>query len=401
MNKSKYFHGQSVFGQLISLIDTNIISKASQTFQADRYVKKFKTKDHLISMLFCSFAKCTSLREVAGAMLGLSGKTKHFQLDHIPKRSTLGDANQRRDADVFGAIYNQLLITYGHFISDSRIKDVINKQIEIFDSTTISLFKDILKCVGRKPQSGKRKGGIKVHTVINVDETVPKLIWFTDAASHDHILLSKLKMDANTIYVFDKGYNDYKAFQMFSDNQTGFVTRIKDNAVYAIKEQAEIDDSIHSGVQSDEIIELTIKDGNTEKPLRLRKIRFYDRVLKREFEFITNLFEMRADLVAAIYKLRWQIELLFKQLKQNFPLNYFLGDNENAIKIQIYCALIANLLMTVLQKQLTRSWAFSNLVSFCKIHLFNYIHLIHFLNNPDKDWQVVSVTQFQTSLFET
>lgn len=401
MNKSKYFHGQSVFGQLISLIDTNIISKASQAFQADRYVKKFKTKDHLISMLFCSFAKCTSLREVAGAMLGLSGKTKHFQLDHIPKRSTLGDANQRRDADVFGAIYNQLLIKYGHYISDSRIKDVIDKQIEIFDSTTISLFKDILKCVGRKPQSGKRKGGIKVHTVINVDETVPKMIWFTDAASHDHVLLSKLKLDANTIYVFDKGYNDYKAFQLFSDNQTGFVTRIKDNAVYAIKEQAEIDDCIHSGVQTDEIIELTIKDGNTEKSLRLRKIRFYDRVLKREFEFITNLFEMRADLVAAIYKLRWQIELLFKQLKQNFPLNYFLGDNENAIKIQIYCALIANLLMTVIQKKLKRSWAFSNLVSFCKIHLFNYIHLLNFLENPDKDWQVASVTQFQISLFET
>ena len=401
MNKSKYFHGQSVFGQLISLIDNNIISKAAQTFQADRYVKKFKTKDHLISMLFCSFAKCTSLREVAGAMLGLSGKTKHFQLDHIPKRSTLGDANQRRNADVFGSIYNQLFIKYGHYISDSRIKDVINKQIEIFDSTTISLFKDILKCVGRKPLSGKRKGGIKVHTVINVDETVPKMIWFTDAASHDHILLSKLKMDANTIYVFDKGYNDYKAFQLFSDNQTGFVTRIKDNALYTIKEQSELDDCIHAGVQSDEIIELTIKDGNTEKPLRLRKIRFYDRALKREFEFITNLFEMRADLVAAIYKLRWQIELLFKQLKQNFPLSYFLGDNENAIKIQIYCALIANLLMTVIQKKLKRSWAFSNLVSFCKIHLFNYIHLLNFLENPDKDWQVVSVTQYQIALFET
>ncbi len=401
MHKSNYFHGQSVFGQLISLIDSNIISKAAETFQADRYVKRFKTKDHLISMLFCSFAKCTSLREVAGAMLGLSGKTKHFQLDHIPKRSTLADANQRRTADVFGAIYSKLFIKYGHYISDSRIKDVIDKQIEIFDSTTISLFKDILKCVGRKPQSGKRKGGIKVHTVINVDETVPKMIWFTDAASHDHILLSKLKMDANTIYVFDKGYNDYKAFQLFSDNQTGFVTRIKDNAVYAIKEQSELDDCIHSGVQSDEIIELTIKEGKTEKPLRLRKIRFYDRILKREFEFITNLFEMRADLVAAIYKLRWQIELLFKQLKQNFPLNYFLGDNENAIKIQIYCALIANLLMTVIQKKLKRSWAFSNLVSFCKIHLFNYIHLLHFLENPDKDWQVVNITQYQIALFET
>ncbi len=399
MNKTTYFFGQSVFGQLISLIEPNIISKASKICLSDRYVKKFKTKDHLISMLFCSFAKCTSLREVSGAMLGLSGKTKHFQLEHIPKKSTLGDANQRRDAEVFGRIYNELLRKYGHLISDSRIKDVINKQIEIFDSTTISLFNDVLKCVGRKPKNGKRKGGIKVHTIINVDETVPKLIWFTDSKTHDHILLDKLKMDCNTIYVFDKGYNDYSAFKRFSDNQTGFVTRIKDNAVYDTVCENEIEEHIHSGVLEDQIIELSVKDGEIDSKLNLRKIRFYDRVLKREFEFITNLFEMRADLVAAIYKLRWQIELLFKQLKQNFPLKYFLGDNENAIKIQIYCALIANLLMTVIQKKLKRSWAFSNLVSFCKIHLFNYIHLLNFLENPDKDWQRASYNEEQLFLF--
>ena len=399
MNKTTFFFGQSVFGQLISLIEPNIISKASKTCLSDRYVKKFKTKDHLISMLFCSFAKCTSLRDVSGAMLGLSGKTKHFQLEHIPKKSTLGDANQRRDAEVFGRIYNELLRKYGHLISDSRIKDVINKQIEIFDSTTISLFNDVLKCVGRKPKNGKRKGGIKVHTIINVDETVPKLIWFTDSKTHDHILLDKLKMDCNTIYVFDKGYNDYNAFKRFSDNQTGFVTRIKDNAVYDTVCENEIKEHIHSGVLEDQIIELSVKDRENYCNLKLRKIRFYDRVLKREFEFITNLFEMRADLVAAIYKLRWQIELLFKQLKQNFPLKYFLGDNENAIKIQIYCALIANLLMTVIQKKLKRSWAFSNLVSFCKIHLFNYIHLLNFLENPDKDWQIASYNKEQLFLF--
>jgi Transposase DDE domain/Domain of unknown function (DUF4372) len=399
MSKNIHFFGQSVFGQLISLIDTNIISNASKTCLSDRYVKKFKTKDHLISMLFCSFAKCTSLREVSGAMLGLSGKTKHFQLDHIPKKSTLGDANQRRDADVFGIIYNKLFFKYGHYISDSRIKDVIRKQIEIFDSTTISLFKDILKCVGRKPKNGKRKGGIKVHTVINADETVPKLVWFTHSATHDHVLLSKLKMDSNIIYVFDKGYNDYKAFRRFCENETGFVTRIKDNAVYNSVCQNEIEEHIHSGVLEDEIIELTVKEADSTSKLQLRKIQFYDRELKREFEFLTNLFDMRADLVAAIYKIRWQIELLFKQLKQNFPLKYFLGDNENAIKIQIYCALIANLLMTVIQKILKRSWAFSNLVSFCKIHLFNYIHLINFLENPDKDWERELYNQEQLSLF--
>jgi hypothetical protein len=399
MDKSTHFFGNSVFGQLISLIDTKIISRSVKKHQSDRYIKKFKTKDHLISMLFCSFAKCCSLREVSGAMLGLSGKTKHFQLNHIPRRSTLSDANKRRKADVFGSIYNELLRQYGHFISDSRIKEVIKKQIKIIDSSTIALFKDILKTVGRKAKNGKSKGGIKLHTVINVDEKAPKIIWFTSAATHDHILLGKLKLDSNTIYVFDKGYNDYKAFKLFTENQTGFVTRIKDNAVFEITMENEIDETIHSGVEQDQIIEVIVKENQTESKLTLRKIQFYDRVLKRRFEFLTNLFDIRADLIAAMYKLRWQIELLFKQLKQNFPLKYFLGDNENAIKIQIYCALIANLLMTVIQNRIKRKWAFSNLVSFCKIHLFNYIHLINFLENPDKDWQKTYEELMQPSLF--
>ena len=232
MGKSNYFSTKSVFGQLISLIDDEIIKSSVKKYQSDRYVKKFKTKDHLISMLFCAFAKCNSLREVSGAMLGLSGKTANFQLSHIPKRSTLSDANKRRSVDVFESIYNKLLQEYGDIISDSRIKSVLKKQVKIIDSTTISLFNDVLKCVGRKPKSGKSKGGIKVHTVINADEAIPNLVWYSSATTHDHQFLKKLKCDDNTIYVFDKGYNDYKTFEYFGNQSTGFVTRIKDNAIY-------------------------------------------------------------------------------------------------------------------------------------------------------------------------
>lgn len=339
-------------------------------------------------MLFGVFAKCNSLREVSGAMIGLAGKTKHFQLNNLPYRSTLADANKRRSPEVFSGIYHDLLRKYKHIITDSRIKDVLDKQIEIFDSTTISLFQDILKCTGKAPQSGRRKGGIKMHTVMNVDEAVPKMVWFTSAATHDHCLLEKLKPQKDTIYVFDKGYNDYRAYKRFTDNETGFVTRMKDNAVHTTELRLYIDKCIHSGVLEDAIIEVEVKEANGNKAkLKLRKITFYDKELERKFEFLTNLFEMRPDMVAAIYKLRWQIELLFKQLKQNFPLKYFLGDNENAIRIQIYCALIVNLLLSVIQRSLKRSWAFSNLVSFCRIHLFNYIHLTRFLENPERDWR--------------
>lgn len=399
MGKSNYFSSKSVFGQLISLIDDKIIKDAVKNHDSDRYVKRFKSKDHLISMLFCSFAKCNSLREVSGAMLGLSGKTESFQLSHIPKRSTLSDANKNRKVDFFEEIYNKLLSEYSSILSDSRIENVLNKQVKIVDSTTISLFKDILSCVGRKAKDGKSKGGIKVHTVINADEIVPNLVWFSPATTHDHNFLEKLKCDDNTVYVFDKGYNDYKAFKHFTDQKTGFVTRIKDNALDKEIENLEIPERVHNGVLSDKIIEVEVKKEKEITRLKLRKVTFYDRENKREFEFLTNLFELRADLIAGLYKIRWQIELLFKQLKQNFPLRYFLGDNENAIKIQIYCVLIVNLLIAVIKKKLKRSWAFSNLVSFCKIHLFNYIKLIKFLENPEKDWIINKDEIEQLSFF--
>jgi hypothetical protein len=397
MGKSNYFSSKSVFGQLISLIDDSLIRKEVKKCDSDRYTKRFTTKDHLISMLFCSFSKCTSLREISGAMLGLSGKTSSFQLNHIPKRSTLSDANKKRDVLVFENIYHQLLKQYGGSLSDSRIKDVIKKQVKIFDSSTISLFKDIMGCVGRNPKSGRRKGGIKVHTVVNADETVPSLVWFSEAKTHDHNFLGKLECDENTIYVFDKGYNDYKAFEHFTAQKTGFVTRIKDNASYLSIEKLDVGERIHNGVLEDEIIEIDVKKGRETSKLKLRKVTFYDRVNKREFEFLTNLLDFRPDLIAALYKIRWQIELLFKQLKQNFPLKYFLGDNENAIKIQIYCVLIVNLLLAVIKKRLKRSWAFSNLVSFCKIHLFNYINLMKFLENPERDWIIDKAEKEQLS----
>ena len=400
MSKSSYFSTKSVFGQLISLIDDSMIKDAVKKHDSDRYVKRFKSQDHLFSMVFCSLVKCNSLREVAGGMLGLSGKKESLRLNCIPKKSTLADANKNRNVDFFEEVYNKLLKKYSYVLSDSRVKDALGKDVRIVDSTTISLFKDILKCVGRKSANGKNKGGIKAHSVINADEKVPNLVWFSSAATHDHQFLEKLKCNENTVYVFDKGYNDYKAFEYFTEQKTGFVTRLKDNAKYDVTEIRAILKDIHSGVLSDEIIEIEVKKVKSLSKLKLRKIRFYDRENKRAFEFISNLFDFRADTIAALYKIRWQIELLFKQIKQNFPLKYFLGDNENAIKIQIYCVLIVNLLMGVIKKSLKRKWAFSNLVSFCRIHLFNYIHLTKFLNSPENDWEMDTGESGQLSLFE-
>lgn len=400
MGKNKYFSTKSVFGQLISLIDDSMIQKAVKKHDSDRYVKHFKCQDHLFSMIFCSLEKCNSLREVAGGMVGLSDKKETVRINHLPKKSTLADANKGRKVEFFEEIYNNLLEKYSFVLSDSRIETALGKKVKIVDSTTISLFKDILKCVGRKSADGKSKGGIKSHSVINADEKVPSLVWFTPARTHDHKFLEKLKCDEHTVYIFDKGYNDYKAFAHFTQHNTGFVTRIKDNAKYEVTQTNLIPENIHSGVLSDEIIEVEVNKGSAKTKLKLRKIKYYDREHKRSFEFISNLFEFRADTIAALYKIRWQIELLFKQIKQNFPLKYFLGDNENAIKIQIYCVLIVNLLMGVVKKSLKRQWSFSNLVSFCRIHLFNYIHLTKFLESPEIEWELDRENDGQLGLFD-
>lgn len=387
MDKSNYFFGQSVFGQLISFIDSKVVSTVVRDYQSDFSTKRFTTQDHLISMLFTCFSHCSSLREVSGAMLGLKGKTEHFQLKNLPHRSTLSDANRRRTHEVFQAIYNRLFHQYKSVISDSRTFYSWENRLEIIDSTTIGLFKDILSCVGREPISGKRKGGIKVHTQMNLQQKVPHLIWFSAATTHDKKFLKQIRLKENQIAVFDKGYNDYKTFDRFTNEKIFFVTRLKTNAAYEVKQENDIPDYIDSGVMKDEIIKVELKEnGQFYQYVELRRVAYWDEENKRSFEFITNLFGMNAGHIALIYKQRWKIELLYKQLKQNFPLKYFLGDNENAIKIQIWCTLITNLLLTVVKKKLKRKWSFSNLISFCRLHLFNYIHLMKFLENPEKDW---------------
>jgi hypothetical protein len=387
MSKSNYFFGQSVFGQLISLIEPSIVKNAVKIHKSDYYTKKFTTQDHLISMLFACTGNCNSLREVSAAMLGLKGKTDHFMLKNIPYKSTLSDANNRRSHETFGEIYFSLLNHYRSFLSDSRYQYQWESKLEIIDSTTIPLFKDILSCVGRTPKSGKRKGGIKVHTQINMNEKLPKLLCFTAATTHDSYFLNKLILEKGKIAVFDKGYNDYVQFDEFSKEGIFFVTRIKSNASYTTLEEHEIPDYIEPGVLKDEKISLDIKEkGKIVRQIELRRVAFWDDENQRCFEFLTNLHGMNAGHIALIYKQRWKIELLFKQLKQNFPLKYFLGESENAIKIQIWCTLIVNLLYSVIHKTLTRKWAFSRIVSFCRLHLFNYIHLLKFLENPEADW---------------
>lgn len=396
MYKNKKFSGKPIISQVLNLLDREKISRTAKKYKSDRYYKRFLTHDHLITMLYVVLSGCSSLREITSIMLACEGKLNHLGIKYFPRRSTISDANKKRSSEVFADIYFDLYHKYRKNLSDSRLKAERIKNLLIVDSTTISLFCDILKGVGRNPVNGKKKGGIKMHTMITSAEDVPCLIRFTSAATHDHVFLKDLALKKGSIVVFDKGYNDYIQYLRWTLEGVYFVTRQKDNAVYRSMEEFDISDKVHNGVIKDEKINVE-KDGNQ---IELRRIAYWDDEKKRVFEFITNNYEYPADKIAEIYKRRWQIELLFKRLKQNFPLKYFLGDNQNAIEIQIWVTLIAQLLILVIQKQAERAWAYSNLISIIRFHLMTYIDLFKFLKSPDSDWSfLTNMNEEQLALF--
>lgn len=397
MNKSNNFSGQPIIKQLLKLISPAIINRTVLHHNSDRYYKRFKTYDHLITMLYATLSGVSSLRELSTILLACEGRIGHLNLKYFPKRSTLSDANKNRSAQVFASIYYSLFNTYRMFLSDSSPLSLPVKHLKIVDSTTISLFSDILKGVGRNPINGKKKGGIKMHTMINALEDVPCLIRFSSAATHDHTFLKDLNLEKGSFVVFDKAYNDYLQYLQWTENDIYFVTRQKDNAIYKSVAEFDLSDTTSNAVLKDERICVQKK----EKTIELRRIAYWDSKKEKIYEFISNNFELESDKIADIYKHRWQIETMFKRLKQNFPLKYFLGDNQNAIEIQIWCGLIIQLLMLVIQRKTTRKWAYSNMVSMVRFHLMTYIDLFKFLENPNKQWKELTTKppDKQLSLF--
>lgn len=388
MLQSNIFSGQPVFSQIVGLINRSSFKHLVKVHDADRYCKKCGSWEHFVCMLYCIMNNCTSLREVTQGIAAYGDKLNHLGLSYTPPRSTFSDANSRRDEAFFGAVYGKLYKHYKEVLSDSPCNNELLKRLYVIDSTTISLFKAIMKCVGRKPADGKSKGGIKVHTMLNAYEQVPQLIHFTDAATHDHTFLSKLDLQPHQIALFDRAYVDYKQYAKWTAAKTFFVTRLKDNAVYEHLADLEIPDNCPDNYIKDQQITIKYKDEDgKEQLLTLRRVVYYDQTKDCIIAFLTNIMDMSTEQIGLLYKQRWQIELLFKQLKQNFPLKYFLGDNENAIKIQIWCTLIANLLFTIIARNLKRKISFSILVSFTRQHLFSYNKLTDLIEKTERHWR--------------
>jgi hypothetical protein len=380
MNKSIHFAGQPTFSQLIKLIPKDLVARHISECKSDRYYKKFSTWHHLTTMLFACYGHCDSLREVVSGMRALGGRLQSTDMRFFPARSTFSEANGRRSSEVFERIYFSLKNHWDNLLPDSRLKE----SIYLMDSTTIKLFQEIFKGSGLSKSDGRRKGGLKVHMAVRSDQWAPSVVHITPAACNDVTFVKQLSLPTGSTIIMDRGYRDYRQYNLWTHNGVRWITRMHPHSFIVKQHLFKVSpEEKQKGVKTDQRIQMGFPQKRISKVIT-RQITYTDPVTKKKFEFITNDFQSTPSTIAQLYKKRWSIELLFKRLKQNMPLHYFLGDNQNAIKIQIWCALIADFLLQVVLKQVKRKWAFSNFCSTVRLHLFNYLNLYSFLENPER-----------------
>ena len=392
MGKSSHFIGQPMYSQVIKLLDKSRILQISRENGGERYTKRFNGWVHLVVMLYAIIMRFDSLREITASLLTEARKLSHIGITFKIGRSTLADANKRRSEAIFESIYRDTYATYRHVLSsDSRTGKTPQwmRRLQIIDSTTITLFSNLIfKGVGRHPKNGKKKGGIKVHTVIHANEGVPSDIRFTSAATNDSFMLKPSSLSKGDIIAMDRAYIDYEKFEQLTEKQVIYVTKMKKSLKYEI-----LGDTIYQtpeGVMEVRVQEVRFtkkKQGGETIVHNARIITYVDVRKHKLISLLTNDMEFDPSEIIEIYRRRWEIELLFKQIKQNFPLKYFYGESANAIKIQIWVTLIANLLLMVMQKQLQRPWSFSGLATMVRITLMDYVDFYSLFNFPEKDWE--------------
>jgi len=368
----------SLFNQLLQHFPRLEFAALVKKHRAERAAKGFSCRTQLVAMLFCQLAHADSLREICNGLACCLGKLVHLGIDVAPNKSTLAYANQHRPA----ALYEELFYTaLGRFRDEKgwgvrkqrfRFK---NKLLSL-DSTTISL------CLEMFPWAKFRraKGGVKAHVLLDHDDYLPRYVLITEARHSDVKMADAFPLNPGSIVVMDRGYNDYALFGRWTDDQIYFVTRLKDNAAYEVLEEGPL--PANRNICADELIRFTGEKAQKDCPWLLRRVAVWDPVNEREIVLLTNLMKFGSTTIAAIYKDRWEIELFFKALKQNLKVKSFVGTSENALRVQIWTALIAMLLLKWLHHLSKAKWSLSNLASMLRLNLFTYRDLTAWLDNP-------------------
>jgi len=369
--------------QIIDLIPSHLLQKSISRYQTDKYCSRYKTRDQLVSQMFGQLNKCYTLEDIS-AGIGVSQTfISDLGLSQSPARSTMSDGNKNRDWHVFEMLYFELLRYYGSLLKrkhqEKIIEEVKNKTIKIIDSTTISVCLSLFNWAKFRTA----KGGVKIHTCLDNETMLPDMVNITEAKVHDSKGFAQQVFAKGTIIIEDRGYFDFTVMKARIEADNDFVGRIKDNTCYEIIAVRPLPPDAGKNIISDVEIQLTGKKADEAGMMdyALRMITVYDADNDQYLQLITPNFEWKAQTVSELYKHRWMIEIFFKTLKQNLQIKTFTGTSENAVKSQIYIALICYLLLELIRRNICKAnHAFSNFTEKIRICLNYYLSMDYVCN---------------------
>jgi hypothetical protein len=366
----------SIFAQVISLINRRNFKKAVAETQAERHSKKFRCWDQLICMLFCHLGSANSLREICGGLASSMGKMVHLGLHDKPNKSTLAYANQNRPWQLFEKVFYNLLSEANLIAANQKQRFRFKNPLVSIDASTIDLCLSMFDWAKFR----RAKGAIKLHLMLQHKGYLPGWALITDGKTHEVKVAQKLEFAPGTIVAMDRGYVDYELFDHWTDWGVWFVTRAKSNMAYRVCRNRKFPD--RSNVLKDQEIVFTGERASKLCPRRMRRIVVWDAKKEREIVLLTNHMDFAASTISSIYKERWQIELFFKAIKQNLKLKTFVGTTENAVKIQVWTALISILMLKILKMRSKFNWSLSNLTAMLRFNLLAYRDLWSWIDDP-------------------
>jgi hypothetical protein len=364
----------SMFSQLLQIFPRPEFQQAVKKTRAERHARGFTCWGQFVAMLFCHLGRAHSLREISGGLRSCEGKLKHLGIT-APNRSTLAYANEHRP----WSLYQELFLILLHRLQDQGIgkkKFRFKNKLVSLDSTIIDLSISLFNWAHFR----RTKGAIKLHLLLDHDGYLPTFAWITEGKVADIQIARQMVLPPGTVVVDDRAYNDYRLFAQWISQGVYFVTKMKENALYEIIGEREVPQN--RNILKDELIQFTGYGAREKCPHPLRRIEVYDPKAEEVHVFLTNYMDLGSTTIAAIYKDRWQIEIFFKYLKQNLKIKTFVGTSANAVKIQIWTALIAMLLLRYLQLVARFAWSLSNLVALLRMNLFTHRDLWAWLNCP-------------------
>lgn len=376
MSRSKY----TILSQVLSILSRPSFQKLVVKHDTDKHVQTFDTWTHLVSMLFMHFAGVDSLRDISYGMQSVEGDLNHFGVKHAPSKSIISYQNEHRTHEVFQDYYFEMLAKLEPSLQRrKRYARQIKRKIYIMDSSLIPLCLSLFDWAKYRTS----KGAFKLHAVLDYGTRLPKYATIGEGREHDIKAAKALSFPAESVLVMDRAYVDYEWLYQLDSKGVYFVTRLKSNAAIQIAESY-LTDEKNEHILSDEDIALIQPASQIKYPDKLRLVRVWDEINEKPIHVLTNNFDWTADNVSQLYKARWDIEVFFKHLKQRFRVKSFVGTSPNAVRIQMWCALLTILLFRYLENKSTYPWHLSNLVAFLRINLLSKLKLEKWLNHPFK-----------------